>query len=633
MHAPPTILALLQWSVASLVLLGAALVLSRPLRVGLARLDILVVGCLWIFLATLTTLAAGLLGVLQPTAVFTASLVGGAVLTWGWLRRGWGDALHFTGREPRPARAPGSRIFAGLCIGLLALQALRMGVHVWLLPPHIVDTLVYHLPNVAEWIQAERIFTFETPIKRTYWPANFALLQTWFVLFWQHDFLLDAAGIPYYALAVGSVYSTARSLRATPTLALFVAVLFAYTPALVLHATSGNNDIAPAALFLLLLALIADGHRRGGALAPRLVVAWLVLCLGMGTKPYIAFLMPGLALACVWWVRARHRRPAAATGSSVGATGLVLAATSGALVGSFWYARNWVEFGNPFHPTDFRLFGELVFGTGTNRSQQGSFSLAGLADNWRMLVDSGVRPKSQAKLFDDWWPFHADLANMTGWGWFAFACGIPALLWGAIARPPLRWLAPSFVLALSGVLAFVTPDIWNMRFGLWFPALFALCFGCIVARIQVRSVRGALCALALFCTFLNFVGTLSVGKLSADGWRFLANLPVAERRSAALGMFIGTRYDAALQIVPREEVLGYYLAGDAAVYPLYDADYSQRIRYVPLGPEADVAEAMREAGVRFLFVAKPWAATNALRAAEEAGTIRQVAEGVYVAQT
>ena len=36
---------------------------------------------------------------------------------------------------------------------LIALQFIRMGIHVWFLPPYVWDTLTYHLPNVAEWVQ------------------------------------------------------------------------------------------------------------------------------------------------------------------------------------------------------------------------------------------------------------------------------------------------------------------------------------------------------------------------------------------------------------------------------------------------------------------------------------------------
>ena len=62
--------------------------------------------------------------------------------------------------------------------------------------------------------------------------------------------------------------------------------------------------------------------------------------------------------------------------------------------------RNALVFGNPFYPTDFRLFGQLICGTGTGQSQQGTFSLLGLGQNLSTLLGE--------KIFDRWWPFHAD---------------------------------------------------------------------------------------------------------------------------------------------------------------------------------------------------------------------------------
>ena len=139
----------------------------------------------------------------------------------------------------------------------------------------------------------------------------------------RHDFLIDAAGVPYLALAVLAVYSCARSLRLRPGLALLVAALYAYTPAVALHATSCNNDLPIAAAFLLLCALALDGWRRGGHGLRRGVIAWLVIGLAFGTKAYIAFVAPGLVWLAFWcWLkspaRARAFRPPRGTSAARG---------------------------------------------------------------------------------------------------------------------------------------------------------------------------------------------------------------------------------------------------------------------------------------------------------------------------
>ena len=169
-----------------------------------------------------------------------------------------------------------------------------------------------------------------------------------------------------------------RSLGLKQQLAVFVSLLYAYTPSLAIHATTGNNDLPVAFVYLLIVVLLLDWQGASAQQAfKRLLLIGMALCLAMGTKPYIIFLAPGLLLFGVW----SHRRRGRPGGSSQSRTdsfvgGKIEAEWSGAiavicfvgssalLLGGYWFARNMVVFGNPFHPTDFSLFGQLIYGTG-----------------------------------------------------------------------------------------------------------------------------------------------------------------------------------------------------------------------------------------------------------------------------
>jgi hypothetical protein len=624
----PNVPSLLLWGLDNAILLACAIVATRPLRLGARALDAAVVLFGWILLATLITLLCGWAGHLRPLVITACcAALAAALAVAGWTGR---LPARSAAPEPRAPRRRAERWLRRAAFVLLALQAVRLAVHVWLLPPYVGDVLVYHLPNVAEWIQQERIVVFDAPAKRTFWPASFALLQTWFVLFPRHDFLIDAAGVPYLALAVLAVYSCARSLRVRPGLALLIAALYAYTPAVALHATSCNNDLPIAAAFLLLCALALDGWRRGGRALRRGVIAWLGLALAFGTKAYIAFVAPGLVWLAFWcWLKSPARAPARAPSppsSPLPLSFLTVAAAIGLLLGVFWYARNAIVFGNPFYPTDFRLFGHLICGTGTGLSQQGTFRLAGLWENLIMLFGE--------KIFDRWWPFHADLARMTGWGWFSFTCGPPALVYAVVRSAPMRAVALAFVIALLALLGCVTPDVWNMRFCLWFPALFALAFGVTVERLRPLGIRRALLALALLCAALDLVGTLNIGKARPEDWRRMAELPVAQRSAAELGLFTGPTYRAALRTIPADAKVAYNIEGNVPLYPLYDADFSRDPVYVPIEADTDIPAAMRERGVRYLFVhAPPRAAQRRVDEAVAAGLLQPLGEEIYYVPT
>lgn len=643
MQASDFLLAVLEWGVANLFVLGLTTIAWQRLRVDSRRVDPLVFGFLFLFLTTLLVMLFGLAGWLHRTPLLVVSIVGCVAMGWAW-RGGrlfatspWRGDLIRLGSSLRELvackrKGPGLWLTDLLLFVLVLAQCARMAVRVWYLPPYVWDTLSYHLPNVAEWVQNHRLVIFDTPVDRTFWPANFELFETWFVLFPHHDYLVDAAGIPFYLLAGASVYSIARTLELSRRCALVAALAYAYTPAVAIHATTGKNDLAIAALYLFMAALILDGGRRRTRPLRRLTLLWLALCLAIGTKVTIVFIGPGLLLLALWaWRGSSPELPEAdpkpcREAPDAGRTlRLTLVGGAGLVVAGYWFMRNGLVFGNPFYPTDFHLFGHLIFGSGEGQSQQGTISLTALVQNLEALF--------REKIFDSSGPYHHSLTDMTGWGWFGFCCGLPALAYGLLARAPVRWLAGGFALSLVGLLACVSPDPWNMRFALWFPALLALGFVLTVSRLRIRAMRRIFYLLALTCLTLNFIGTLDIGFLTPRAWKAMAALPLAERSAAALGPYFGSRYLRALEAIPRDEVIGYHVNYNGWIYPLYDADLSRRIRFVPIHHDTDVAEAMRQRDLRYLFVSlPPPIARFRIAAAVAAGSLHQIGENLYVRQ-
>ncbi|MFB3041824.1 MAG: glycosyltransferase family 39 protein [Candidatus Poribacteria bacterium] len=644
MQTPNLILALLQWGVANLFVMGLAALLWQSLRLNCQRMNFLVYGFLFIFITTLLVMLFGLVGWLYRTPIFLISLLGCIAIGWAW-RSGKIriDSVDTDFRTLSILSQVRRRYLLNLFFFvLIALQLIRMGIHVWFLPPYVWDTLTYHLPNVAEWIQNHRLLIFDTPVKRSFWPANYELFQTWFVLFPHHDFMIDAASIPFYLLASACVYSIARTLNINHPLALFTAILYAYSPSIAIHATSGNNDLPIAAVYLFILALLLDWQQSGTHLRKRLLLIWLGLCLAIGTKPYIAFIVPGLFVFAIWslWKRTqiwtespvqeelstwRSKLKIAISKNSTPKQILLICfvTAAGSLIAGYWFIRNLILFDNPFYPTDLRLFGHLIFGAGEGHGQQGTFSFASLAKNVEMLIGK--------KIYDSQGTYNADLNDITGWGWFAFCCGLPTLVYGIITVAQVRWLAGGFLLSLAGLLAWVTPDPWNMRFTLWFPALFSLSFGLVVSRLRPKPIRWGFYFLATGCLILNFVGTLDIGRLNPKQWEQMARLPLKKRSTAALGLYIGESYQNALETVPPDEIIGYNVSGDGWVYPLYAADFSRKLRYVPIDANTDILEIMRQRNVSYLFVSRPPPLVQQkIEEAVTAGGLESIGEGLYV---
>lgn len=602
------------WVLALAMLAGAYLPIRRRALNSLCLLVLCV-----LFLTGLTLLA-GFAGVLNPHVVASISLLGLLVLVAVSHARLL-DVLREM-RQGLRALWPASRSGRAWMVGLSMLWAiilLRHAAHIWYLPPYIWDVNSYHLPKVADWIQEGRLVALDTPVRRSFWPAGFELIQTWCVLFFHHDVIVEAAGLPFYLLAVGSVYSIGRSLDMSRRISAAMATAYGLTPALMLHAVSCKNDMAIAALFLFIAAVALDFRRHGDRPWEHAVMAVLALALAAGIKPYIAFLAPGLALLGGWcaWIRPHTQAPEG--GVSRGwVAGLVLLA---AVVGGFWYVRNIVTFRNPVYPAELRV-GKHVLARGVpSEGQQGRFALTSLTGSLHALVSR--------KIYDSEGPYTPDLGNTSGWGWFVFACGIPALGLALLRSAEFRWIAAAFGLSLVLLLGFVSNDPWNMRFALWFPALLVIGFFVSIQCVTVRPVLWGLGCLAVACSLLNFVATLGTGYHRVEDWRTYAATPVWDRK-----LVLSDEMGAGLWKVRNATVLGYFSSGNAWVYPLYGPDLKRRIRYLPLGHGRDVVRQMKDAGVQTLFlfdVDEGW--RKVMDSAAEGGAIRALGRGGYVLES
>jgi hypothetical protein len=114
-------------------------------------------------------------------------------------------------------------------------------------------------------------------------------------------------------------------------------------------------------------------------------------------------------------------------------------------------------------------------------------------------------------------------------------------------------------------------------------------------------------------------------------------LPLRERDAALFRDNIPDPYPLANQIVPSQDLLGYNVFGNGFTYPLYRADFSQRIVYIPFTNSSScehVAEAMEARGTRYLLVAPEHTEDDKialLQACADAGNvIQERARGLYV---
>jgi hypothetical protein len=299
----------------------------------------------------------------------------------------------------------------------------------------------------------------------------------------------------------------------------------------------------------------------------------------------------------------------------------------GVFVGGYWNVRNWILKGNPFFPYDVGIEGQPTPEVGPGRYGLGIFRLE---QNLRVLAE---------KFGDKQGRVSPDLPETTGWGWLAYGMGLTASTWALVKDARFRILALGFVLSGLLLMASNTTSPWNMRYFLWFPAVLALGLGMFLdfwpglaagSRVALGLLLGANLA-------MNAIMTVNYNLIQADELGAMIARPVGDRQTAYLRARVPYEYENALLNTPREAVLGYNVHANGFLYPLYRADFSQRVTYIPIQPGESclaIAQTMRAAGTRYLATAPEHtrdAVLARLFACGEEGTVLQeLGAGLYV---
>lgn len=610
------LIGIISWALVSSLILVLTLITFLHLKTDRGDINWILFTFLGIFYTTLAMFVFGKLGVMRPLPMMAFGLAGFAVLLFVPSARSDIQAIRELTEEVLDAVNNWWKDFPRwlkwLTAAFLLASVVRFTFLILALPPFVWDSLTYHLTNVAEWTQRGRITLFETSMARIYTPANYETFTLWFTAFLYHDVIVEAAGLPAYALALASVYSIGRSLKLAPWSAWFAGLAYLSTPALVIAVTGTKNDPHMAAYFLGLLALLLYLESESGDLTnPKLlgvlIIAALMASLAFGTKAYLMHITPGLILVALIGIQQRggwHRWVGMIRslirewrGKSVGfRTAILGLLVSGLVLGLYWNLRNWVDTGNPFYPYGVRVEAVEVL-SGVDRTAALSFQR--LRENTESLI---------WKFGDRQERISPDLTDATGWGWVVYGLGMPAMLWGFLRRRDLRVLLLGFLLSLTLILMSIRPSPWNMRYLLWFPAIFLLALSAWMefanrhVGIPFRMATG----LAVVGIALNLLVVWNYGRISVEDFERMLSLPLLQRGSAQLSLNMPREYANTLDIVSEEDLLGYNVGENGFIYPLYRPDYSQAITYIPINQDStcqEIAAAMVERGTRYLFVA------------------------------
>jgi len=552
-------------------LLGAHALLDR-VRSGKPSSDFVLFLLLRLVLLSATVIAAGLCRMLTPTALGAAGLIACLALVGaGSLRR-----------LPRGFRMPWNNVWALLA----ALLALRLLLQVWFFAPYTGDSLAYPLPKIAEWIRGNG-FTGEVGVdRRSTFPAGFELIEAWWVVFLHHDVLIEMAGVEFLMLGAAAVYAIAEGLGWGGRTGAIAALLFALNPAIHFQATSSMNDGAVAALVLAAASLIVSGA------SPLLVL--LPLALGAGIKPTFVYAVPGLALLAA--LVPRGEDPGRT--STLPVLALDVAAV---LVGSSWYLRNWVVYGNPIYPMGPGGMKSLVTGATVQRLGP---SLRALRENLTCLLD--------IRIYDQLRPPDALCTSTWSWGPAGFALGAVALVPVLREDRLFRRLAVSLGVSALCIFTLVELDSWYLRFAVFLAALPALALARIWDRYRFVPVLGAIAIL------VQFAETAVPGNLSPEAFRAMVRQSWRER--------------SAVPAPPeaRTGVVAFACDDYGGAYPLYLPSYERGVVYLRDQTTDELLAHLDRDGVTLIYVTGGMPLRGGIfEEAVRRGRLRPVAHGEW----
>lgn len=332
---------------------GAALLVERRLAHvrGAARATAFGV------MATLGLLAVHLvpaaLGVLSRGTVVLACAL--------WVVAAWRVPTAETKLQPDPGSArrgtPAEIALAGLAVVAIALFVLAVARDRMYQATLSVDSLNFHLPGVAAWIQSGSIWQidiFLSDVSPAHYPNNGDIVLLASVLPWRSDFLVNFAMYPSYFLTGVAVYALALEMGAARAGATSCAALVLAIPSVALPALFGVLvDSLVLFGFAAGLLFLIRHHRTG--LTSDLVVAGLALGVAFGTKWYGVS-----AVVVVMTVWAGGQLAARVPLRRITREGALLSGLIG-LAGGIWLVRNLVESANPLFPVKVSPFGVTLF--------------------------------------------------------------------------------------------------------------------------------------------------------------------------------------------------------------------------------------------------------------------------------
>ena len=220
-----------------------------------------------------------------------------------------------------------------------------------LFPPATGDELLYHLPLALSFVQQADL---QVPVLSGFWkanlwanyPANGSLLMAW-ILLSGSDRIVDMVQLPFVVFGAAAVFAIGRRLGQSRRHAAWSALLFASMPLVINQAKASMNDVILAFFVLASLYWIV-AYQPGKAWRYGLL-AGIPMGLAFGVKNSAAGHLVLLAIVAASLELGRGSPWRLQRWSEI-CIRTVVALSCLALLGGYWYLRNYFLMGSATYP-------------------------------------------------------------------------------------------------------------------------------------------------------------------------------------------------------------------------------------------------------------------------------------------
>ena len=488
----------------------------------------------------------------------------------------------------------------------------------YLFPSYAWDALWYHLPIVGYIMQSGAIqeIANNSFIEQfiNIFPKNIELLFLWNIIFLKSDILTDLTQLLFALLGVLTVCSLAMKMKIGEKNAVYSALLFFFTPIIILQSTTNYVDIAITVLFLIAINfLISDGILTSQDNKLRLInekqrkiflllggLTSGILLGGKGSGPLFIVMLSALVIIQkirkhIVYIRNPEMVKDYRAQSSV-TSYLLLFMAPVLLLGSYWYIKNWVLYDNPVYPMEVSIFGTVFF--------------KGL---YKGIIEPAPEIINRLSFFTR--PLYVWLDNIEyylydsrlgGLGPIWFVLFLPSLLFSilhAVKNRKYHFLVIAATI-IAGFLLY--PRNWTPRYVIFIVGLGSLSFGYALTYFNERDKVIRLIALLL--TVYAFL-TANSPIITPSKVKHFMNLTANERTIARLA-------PSNIDLHARQEY-GYWIwisdnikAGETLAYtfeplfhaPLWNSNFSSSIVFVKAETYSDWLKALERNEAAYVLV-------------------------------